>query len=227
MDNFSDVYGLDGVVSGILSLKDSEIYKKLVLGTPDNPLMDSGDYDEPSLIAKLAGKNMSKFPLRIPGAPLIGAKEILVVYTFIHDLYSIYANRELNADELGALFYGDLAARVLLLTDDFDSTMETPQPTGEFFKQLGKVKWENKRVKKLYNEFSELYFMLIFNNKLDKEVEGTGSAFRTTQKAFLRLLAGCYAVNNRRKRIIAEDIVRANQLYLKLIHTDLTNLMEE
>ncbi len=225
IDDFNDIDDLKNVLRDIVSLVDSTVYKKLVLGTPDNSLINSGDYDEPSTIAKLAGKNMSKFPLRIPGGPLIGSKEVLVIYTFINDLYSFRIGRELSSNELNALFYGDLATRILLMLDDFDSTKKTPTTDDKFFKKLGKQKWQDKKTKKLFNEFYKLYFMLIFNNKLDKERE-SGSSFDVTQDAFLRLLSGCYAVNNGRDRISPEDIVQANKLYLKLIHTDLTRFMK-
>ena len=141
----------------------------------------------------------------------------------MHDLYSFRVGREFTLEELNKIFYGDMATRILLLLEDFDSNLETPQPTAEFFKRLGKVKWQDKKAKKLFNGIYKIKFMLILNNW--KGVGTRGSTFRVTENAFLLLLSGCSAVLDGRDRIGVDDVVRANKTYLKLIDTDISEMV--
>lgn len=223
LDDFSDVNGLKEVVVAVLALKDSEVYDGLVYGTEDDLRVNSGNFDDPSDLVRLASVNMSKFPLSIPLAPLITAKFVLVVYTFVYDLYSFRVGREFTLEELNNIFHGDMATRILLLLEDFDSNLETPKLTDEFFKRLGKVKWQDKKAKKLFNGIYKIKFMLILNNW--KGVGTRGSTFRVTENAFLLLLSGCSAVLNGRDRIGVDDVVRANRTYLKLIDTDISEMV--
>lgn len=166
---------------------------------------------------------MSKFPLNIPIAPLIVAKDVMVTYTVLYDLYSISLDRDFTSDELHNIFYGHMATRILLMLDDFDSTRKTPEPTTGFFKRLGKVKWQDKKAKKLFNHIQGIRFMLMHNKW--KGTEGPSSTFRVTEKAFIKLLSGCSAVIEGRDKIDTFDVIRANQTYLKLINTDISSLM--
>ncbi|MBI5680403.1 MAG: hypothetical protein HZC47_05890 [Methanobacterium sp.] len=223
LKDFSDIEGLKEVVEGILSLVDSEVYEKLVHGVPNDPLMDSGDYDEPSELIKIASKNMSKFPLNIPFTPLIVAKQVLLPYTFVSDIYCIRLGRQFSKEELYNVCYGEMAARILLLLENFDSKQETPQPTKEFFKKLGKVKWQDKKAKKLFNGLHEIGYMSVFNNW--KGAGGRTPIFTNTEKAFILLLSGCSAVIDGRDKISTYDIIKAHRTYFKLINTDISKLM--
>ncbi|MBP2045804.1 hypothetical protein [Methanobacterium aggregans] len=223
LDEFGDVEGLKEVIEGILALEVSGVYDGLVHGMGDDSRLDSGDFDELSELIKLASENMSKFPLSIPFAPLITAKFVMVTYTFVYDLYNIKLGRDFTLNELNNIFYGSMATRILLMLDDFDSDLETPKPTTEFFKRLGKVKWQNKQVKRLYNHIHEINFMLIHNKW--KGTERVSTTFLVTEEAFILLLSGCSAVICGRDKINIFDVVTANKTYLKLINTDISRLM--
>jgi hypothetical protein len=222
LDEFGDVDGLKEVIEGILALEDSEVYEKLVHGMGDDSRLDSGDFDELSGLIRLASENMSKFPLSIPFAPLITAKFVMVTYTFVYDLYSIRLGRDFTLDELKKIFYGSMATRILLMLEDFDSDLETPKPSAEFFKRLGKVKWQNKQAKRLFGSLVDLRLTLVY------EKWGGGgsiSTFLVTEDAFILLLAGCSAVMCGRDKINSFDVITANKTYLKLINTDISRLM--
>lgn len=221
--DFSDVDGLKDVVEGVLNLEDSEVYEKLVLGVVDDRNLSADEVGEPSRIMELASKNMSHFPLNIPLAPLLTVKDVMAVYTFVSDPYIIRTDKDLSKEDLSKIFYGDMATRILLLLEDFDSNLETPQPTDEFFKRLGKVKWQDKKAKKLFNGMDKIKFMLVFNKW--KGAGGRAQFFGATEKTFIKLLAGCSAVLDGRDRIGVEDVVRANRTYLKLIDTDISEMV--
>ncbi len=167
LKEFSDVEGLKEVVDGILTLQSSEVYEKLLFLSFDD-LMDSEveidrGVDKFSLLETLAIENLSKFPLSVPFAPLICIKDFLVVYSFIAGIYHVNIGRKLNLEDRKNIFYGSMATRILLMLEDFDSTRETPKLTSEFFKKLGKVKWQDKKAKKLLSAISDFYFILAFN----------------------------------------------------------------
>jgi len=225
LDEFNDVKGVKEVVDGILALQENEIYEKLacVLSKKEDSRLDSGDFDELSELIRLASENMSKFPLSIPFAPLLTVKDVMIPYSFIYDLYSIRLDRDLTSKELYNIFYGHMATRILLMLENFDSNQKTPEPTKEFFKRLGKVKWQDKKAKKLFNHIQEIMFMLQHNKW--KAPEGPSSSFRITEEAFVLLLSGCSAVIEGRDKINTFDVVRAKKMYLKLINTDISKLM--
>jgi hypothetical protein len=222
LKEFSDIGGLKEIVDGILALQQSKIYKEFVFGRGNDPRLTSRDFDELSELIKLASENMSKFPLSIPFAPLITAKFVMVTYTVVYDLYSINLDRDFTSDELHNIFYGPMATQIVLLLENFDSHQKTPQPTAEFFKKLGKVKWQDKKAKKLHNNISNLFFTLAFNKWGGRNV---GWNFPATEKAFILLLSGCSAVLEGRNKINAFDVIRANRTYLKLLNTDISKLM--
>ncbi|MBI5680159.1 MAG: hypothetical protein HZC47_04610 [Methanobacterium sp.] len=223
LKDFSNIEGLKEVVEGILSLPDSWVYEKLVHDRENIPLFKSGGYDKPSDLVKLVSKNMSKFPLNIPFAPLLTAKYILIVYAFMMDLYIIRIKRDLTTIDLDKICYGEMAARILLMLEEFDSNQKTPQPTKEFFKRLGKIKWNDKKTKKLFNDLFEIRYMSVFNKW--KGANGQTPIFTNTENAFLKLLSGCSAVVESRDKINTFDIIRAHRTYLKLINTDISKLM--
>jgi len=227
LDEFNDVKGVKEVVDGILALQENEIYEKLVSLSFDD-LMDPDveidrDEDKFSLLEKLALENLSKFPLSIPLAPLIGIKYFLVIYSFIAGIYHVTLGRKLNLEDRKNIFHSHMATRILLMLENFDSNQKTPEPTKEFFKRLGKVKWQDKKAKKLFNHIHELMFMLQHNKW--KAPEGPSSTFRITEEAFVLLLSGCSAVIEGRDKINTFDVVRAKKMYLKLINTDISKLM--
>jgi len=227
LDEFGGVEGLKEVIEGILALEDSEVYEKLVHVRFDG-LMGSDveidrSEDEFSSLEKFAIENLSKFPLSIPLAPLIGIKEFLVIYSFIAGIYHVNLGRKLNLEDRNKIFHSSMATRIILLLEDFDSDIETPNPSAEFFKRLGKVKWQNKQVKRLYNHIHEINFMLIHNKW--KGTERVSTTFLVTEEAFILLLSGCSAVICGRDKINTFDVIKANKTYLKLINTDISRLM--
>jgi len=227
LKDFSDVEGLKEVVDGVLSLPDSWVYDKQV--HMDNPIDSSVDKsyavksNEYTDLQLLSVKYLSKFPLNIPFAPLITIKDFWVIYTFIGDIYSIRMGHNLYQEDLYKVEKGEMATRITFLLEDFDSKQETPQPTAEFFKKLGKIKWKNKKAKKLFNSIREILFVQEFNKW--KGAERVSTTFSVTEKAFIKLLSGCSAVVEGRDKINTFDVIRAYKTYLKLIHTDISRLM--
>jgi hypothetical protein len=222
-DDFGDVEGLNGLLDDILGLVDSSFYGDLVsfYGVPKDSRVDSGDFDVPSELVRLASRNMSKFPFALPFTPLITGKLVLLVPSFVYDLCGARLGRNFSDEELKKIFYGDLPTRILLLMENFDSTMETPEPTSDFFKKLGKVKWADSMSKDLFNRVTDLEFKVMYR-KLESKYS---ISLSVNEKAFILLLSGCSAVSDGRDKITMDDVVRAYKMYFKLLNTDITRLM--
>ncbi|KAF5067453.1 hypothetical protein [Methanobacterium aggregans] len=221
--DFSDVDGLKEVVDSVLNLEDSEVYEKLV--KIDMPV-DSGVNLKENLnvtsLDEVAEDNLSNFPLRLPLTPLISIKDYFTVGFFVGAIYSVEIGHKLYEEDLSRVAHSKMIPRILSMLEDFNSNLETPLPTAEFFKRLGKVKWQDKKVKKFIEDLSNLHFILAFNKWGGKNVDWN---FPITEKTFIKLLAGCSAVLDGRDRICVDDVVRANKTYLKLIDTDISEMV--
>jgi len=223
LKEFSDIKGLKEAVEGILALENSKVYEMLAnISKPVDSSVNLKQNLNITDLDELAGKNLSKFPLRIPLTPLIGITDYFTVGFFVGSLYSIQIDHKLYEDDLSTAAHSRMIPRILLMLEDFDSNLETPRPTAEFFKKLGKVKWEDKKSKELLNDIGSFLFTLAFNKWGGKKVHWD---FPTTEKAFIRLLSGCSAVLEGRAKINTFDVIRANKTYLKLINTDISKLM--
>lgn len=224
LDDFGGVVGLKEVLDGICGLVNSSLYGDLMFVSLDNikdPDVKMGHDEELSLLEKCAFDNLSNFPLRLPFTPLVGIKDFLVVYSFIASFYYLRLGHKLDLEERNKVFYSDTATRILLLLEDFDSTMETPEPTSEFFKKLGKVKWADSRSKDLFNRVTDLGFK-VMDRKLGSKYS---ISLSVNENAFILLLSGCGAVLDGRDRISMDDVVRAYNMYFKLLNTNITRLM--
>jgi hypothetical protein len=215
--DFGDVNGIREVLNGYLCLVDSEVYKKTVfIGFDGGADVDVEDLD----LLKLAVKYLTTFPLRLPFIPLFDLKDFYVTYTFIWNTWRCQLDRELSLEENTKVFYGDLAARIIFLLEDFDSNLETPKIDEEFFKKLGKIKKKDKQAKKLADRFLDLRQAIQMNT-----YDRSPMTFGANEIAWTHFLAGCSAVRGGRDVLSTEDIVMGNKVYIKLVNTDLDSLI--
>lgn len=224
-NTFEDIDGLKEILCHILDLENSKIYEKLVNTNFKNIIDENVElryHEKSSEIVELARKDLSRIRIHSPVTPLISIRDFYVVYTFIGHIYYINLNHKLNREELDKIEMGSMANKLLLAPKDFDSIKDVPKPSPDFFKKLGKIKWKDKKTKKLFNEITKFHFILAFNKWGGKNVEWD---FPATEKAFIGLLSACNTALDHRDKIIAADIIQAEKTYLKLIDTDLTKLM--
>lgn len=219
LSNFGDIGGVVELVDLTLELEHSSVYKDLTyvdLDEINEPGVDTSEIEEVPPFVKYAAENMSNFPLRTSVTGLLGPNDVWLHFTFIPSLYFLRVGRKLTLDDYRMFFGSVLPVRLMFLLEDLDSSKETVEVTPEFFKKLGKLKWENKKASKLNVAFSDLRLTIMLNTWPGKDF----SPICVNELAVTRLWAGCSAVLDGRDRISVEDVLVGQRVYLKLINCD-------
>ena len=221
--NFGDIEGVKDLVAANRDLEHSSVYKDLTyvdLGEINEPGVDTSEIEEVPPFVKYAAENMSDFPLRTSFTGLLGPKDVLLNLVFLDSLYFLRVGRKLTLDDYRLTTFSVLPVRLMFLLEDFDfdSDLETPEVTPDFFKKLGKLKWENKKASKLNVAFSDLRLTIMLNTWPGKDF----SPICVNELAATRLWAGCSAVVCGRDRISVEDVLVGNRVYLKLVNCDVS-----
>ena len=230
LENY-EVNGLEEILSEIEDLSKTGLYYKLIKATTTDqtaPGTRSYTLEEATRvrILKLARDNLKiSDPLtRLFKSSNIYPKFVVTIYTFIASIYYINIGRQTNWDDSLNIISSGLDERLIFALDDFDTVNfdDLPKPTPEFFQELRKVGWKDKKAKKLYDKLTALML-----ETQDLVCEHTGftvwdSKYASTEDLFIHLLAGCSTVNDGRLEIKAEDVVRAYRTFFKLIKTDVT-----
>lgn len=224
---FKEVNDLEELVNDLMETSSSELYWKYYqavklegeINTKNWDLTEDEKKNIP--LINMAYENLSNPPLNIyPITDLIEFLSFYVMYRIFEDIYYIYKGSKMNHEDSVKILYGKLDERVIFGMDQFDTIQKLPGPTPEYFQQLKKVDWYNKKSKKLYKGLNEL----ISDNFIEKR-RTPHAKFAATENAFIRFLAACNAVNNNRIKIEQTDIIIAYKTYFKLLKTDITKLM--
>jgi hypothetical protein len=221
LSKFGDIDGVVELVDLTLELERSSVYKDLTyvnLDEINEPGVDTSEIEKVPPFVKYAAENMSNFPLRTSVTGLLGPKDVLLHFTFIPSLYFLGVGRKLTLDDYRMFFGSVLPVRLMFLLEDFDSSKETPEVTPDFFKKLGKLKWENKKASKLNLAFNNLRLNIMVNTWPGKDF----APVSLNEQAATRLWAGCSAVVGGRDSISVEDVLVGQRVYLKLINTDVS-----
>jgi hypothetical protein len=126
--------------------------------------------------------------------------------------------RNFDDKDIQNIYLSGLDERLIYALYRFDQITNWPQPTAEFFQKLQKVKWENKNTKKFALNLKKLKMSLIYTRFSLIKYHHLNSI----ENMFIKLMAGCSAVNDNRNFITKEDIVIGYKTYIKLLNTDIT-----
>ena len=222
LNEFNGIEGLNEVIDGILSLKDSKVYERTYKNSKMNPEEDSSYIDTTDDLlklrqVKLASEVLKKPPLYIPSLTgVIVATHFEATYGLIREVDYAYIQKKLNHED--TVKEHAILERLMSLLDDFDKPGGFEKPDKEFYQKLKKIKWD-KMGKKLFYRLSNILTAI----QVDKW--GTDSStFGTGENFALTFLAACNAVNQCRNKILPEDMIKAYKTYLKLLDTDITKL---
>jgi len=219
---FKDLEGLDEVVNGILSLKDSKIYEMVYKASKKDPeemtsYVDTVDDLLKLRQVKLASENLKDPPLYLPFVTdTIISSHFQATLAFIGGINYAYAQKKLNKDSTFKEHI--ILERLMSLLDDFDRSDPYNAPDKEFYNKLRKIKWD-KKSKRLFRRLDDI------RGDINYDRWGTGSdVFETGEDFSLTFLAACNAVHQDRNRILKEDVIRAYKTYLKLLNTDISKM---
>ena len=213
---------VDQVLKEIEGLKDSENYRKLF---------------EVIKSDSVEGENCSKWGMKQPRAVLedtllkkgffghlLSRDTIKYVHkvellSLILYLYYSQKSEKLLLEDIKKIF--NIYERVLLYAEDFDRYIETPAPTQGFYEKLKKVKWSNeaREVKeKIFSKWEDVTCEAFRNGR------GKGINKLWTIEFALNYISASRAVNQGRDEILAIDVIKSWETYLKLIFTDITKI---
>jgi hypothetical protein len=214
-----DVDGLEGVIDEIKKMKNEGYYVNLVL-TYQNIVIYDEDVDAEDFINKTK-KNydiLGYQPLNIPAITRItSSADLKTLYNLIGMIYYNKKGERLNERDLGAVL--DIASIVMNKLDKFEDNFDKTSISDEYFQQLRKTQWKNKKARYIWLELGELrnYASLPRKRPVRFDIE---------QDLTTQFLAACCAVNSGRAEIILEDVVIAFRTYFKLLRADLPLLAE-
>lgn len=226
MNEYS-VDGLEDLLMDLKYLKDKGIYERLfdVYSNWEEPV---DFFDERcqklgsvNQLIVLANQNLSPRPPPF-NLDLIQRSSFYFFYPMLEMIYSMNLRRQLDIEDLERLFNCGLGERIVFALDKFDVIDEVPEPTAEYFQNLRKVRWDNRRTKKLFKKINKIITFLIFN-----EYGFKGSSFKVREEMVILFLTGCSAVNDSRDRITEKDVIKAYKTYFKLMKTDITKLVDK
>ncbi|MDP3624660.1 MAG: hypothetical protein Q8R66_12155 [Methanobacteriaceae archaeon] len=219
LSNFGDIGGVAELVDLTLELEHSSVYKDLTyvdLDEINEPGVDTSEIEEIPPFIKYAAENIHKIPLRTNFTGIIGAKDVWLNLVFFDSLYFLRVGRKLTLDDYRLTTFSVLPVRLMFLLEDFDSSKETPEVTPDFFKKLGKLKWENKKAGKLNLAITDLRLNIMLTIWPGKDF----APVSLNEQAATQLWAGCSAVLDGRDRISVEDVLVGQRVYLKLVNCD-------
>ena len=224
LKEFSDVEGLKEVLEGVQSLMDSEIYDKVYEASEKDPEEMSYYIDTVDELLKLRQVKLASKILKDPPIYIASLTSVVIFSHFkaffaglIPEIYYAYSQKKLNHNS--TVKEHIILERLMSLLDDFDKPANFQPPDEEFYKKLKEIKW-NKHGKKLYKK------ILVIIRDITLVRWGTkSSTFGNGENYSLTFLAACNAVNQGRNKISPEDVVVAHKTHLKLLNTDISELM--
>jgi hypothetical protein len=147
---------------------------------------------------------------------LIDYNSFRFFYPFLEMIWSMHLEKQLTVSDVERLFSSNIGEKIVLGLDNFDLIEET-ELDSIFFDKLTKLKWEDKKTKKLYKEINNIIAYYIFNNYGINE-----SSFSVRMEEIILFLIGCSAVKENNNEINANNVFCAYKTWFKLIKTDLS-----
>ena len=223
LNEFNGVEGLNEVIDGVLSLKDSKVYEGAYKTSKMDLKKKSAYIDTADDLLKLRQVKLATGVLKDPPLYLPFLTDVIIsthfnaIFGLIREIDHAYAQKKLNHKD--TVKEHAILERIMSLLDDFDKPGEFEKPDKEFYQKLRKIKW-NKEGKKLYNELDRIRGAIQVDRwGTETDVFGSGENFALT------FLAACNTVHHDRDRILEEDMIKAYKTYLKLLNTDISELM--
>jgi len=221
-----DVEGIEDIISELEVVKNDGSYLKLansykIVQKDHNFILGislPSFAKRENLLIKIAHETLNNPIISTPFSDMIRYADFTWLYLFMEVIYAANVDRELEYKDLRNIYLSGLDVRIIFALENFDTALQIPEPSFEFFQKLKKTRYGNNEVKKFFRKISMIKRFIIH------DVLGyfPFSKFQITEFLFILLLSGCSAVNNGREKINEADIVRANMTYFKLIRTDIT-----
>jgi hypothetical protein len=141
------------------------------------------------------------------------------LYRFIEWVYSMNLERQLQEEDIKAIFSSDIIEKIILGQENFEqrasSTLED-----SFFHDIKEVIWTDKHTEKFFDKLHDLLISKSF-----KEIGNREIAFKRELKRIVKFLIVCCTVGKGRTYITTIEVISAYNVLFKIITTDIRHLV--
>lgn len=143
-------------------------------------------------------------------------------YRFLERVYSMNLGRQLQAEDVKAIFSSDILEKIILGLENFDRVNSTNNLDDSFFHDIKEVKWTDKHTERFFDKLHDL-----MTSKIFKEIGTREIAFKREFKGIVKFLAVCSTVSKKNRYITTIDVITAYKTIFKIIKTDITPLVNK
>ncbi|HEX3013670.1 MAG TPA: hypothetical protein VHO92_05310 [Methanobacterium sp.] len=141
------------------------------------------------------------------------------LYRFMEWIYSMDLERQLQEEDVKAVFSSDILEKIILGLENFEQ-MPASALKDSFFQDIKEVIWTDKQTEKFFDSLHELLISGSF-----KEAENREFIFKRELKRIVKFLTVCCAVNKGRRYVTTIEVISAYKLLFKIIRTDIRHLV--
>lgn len=151
--------------------------------------------------------------------------DIFSIYKLIRLIYMLNVGGELDFKEEAQVYLGGLDERIIWALEDFDNVNvgDMPQWDVSYFKEMENIRWRDSESKILFEKLGE--FLENRASKVSDFDWGYSFEYRTIQDSFFKLMVSCSAINQEKTFKDEEDIIKAYNVFLKLILADVSEYL--
>ena len=143
-------------------------------------------------------------------------------YRFLERVYSMNLGRQLQEEDVKAIFSSDILEKIILGLENFDRVKSTEKFDDNFFHDIKEVKWTDKHTERFLDKLHDLLISKSFNEIGNKEIN-----FKRELKKIVKFLAVCSTVNKNKIYITTIDVINAYKTIFKIIKTDIRHLVNK
>ena len=143
------------------------------------------------------------------------------LYRFLEWVYSMNLGRNLQEEDLRAIFSSDILEKIILGQENFER-MSPSKLENSFFQDIKEVIWTDKHTEKFFDKLHDLLISKSFN-----EIGARETAFKRDLKRIAKFLTVCCTVSKGRMYITTIEVISAYKLLFKIMTADIRNLVNK
>ncbi|MEN6292957.1 MAG: hypothetical protein ABFC34_17815 [Methanobacterium sp.] len=143
-------------------------------------------------------------------------------YQFLEKVYSMNLGRQLQEEDVKAIFSSNILEKIILGLENFDRVNSTNNFDDSFFHDIKEVKWTDKHTERFFDKLHDLLISKSFN-----EIGSIEITFKRELKRIAKFLAVCSTVNKNKTYITTIDVINAYKTIFKIIKTDISPMVNK
>lgn len=141
------------------------------------------------------------------------------LYRFIEWVYSMNLERQLQEEDVKAIFSSNIIEKIILGKENFEHVSSSTLDNS-FFQDIKEVIWTDKHTEKFFDKLHDLLISKSF-----KEIGSREIAFKRELKRIAKFLTVCCTANKKRTYITTIEVISAYKLLFKIMNADIRYLV--